>query len=59
MDPTSCDFSTRDCFKYLKAKYWIYWTVFNKYFAPRPYLMDPTSCDFSPRNSFKYLEAKY
>ena len=33
-------------FKYLTAKYWTYWAVFNIYFKPGSYLMNLISCDF-------------
>ena len=31
---------------FLEAKYWTYWTLFNKYFIRGPYLIAPISCDF-------------
>ena len=43
-------------FEYLKEKYWIYWTVFKKYFIPGPYLMDPISRELFSNVLFKYLE---
>ena len=46
IDRVSTEFSPNVRFIYLKAKYWTYWTVFNKCFIPRPYLIDPNSCDF-------------
>ena len=53
-DPNSCDVSSKVHVKYLEVKYW---TIFNKYFIPVPYLTDPISCEFFFH--FEYLEPKY
>ena len=46
MGPISCDFFLKVDFKYLEAKYWTYWTVFNIYFIRGSYLMDSISRGF-------------
>ena len=46
-------------FKTLEEKYWIYWTVFNKYFVLGTCLKDPISCKFFSKVRFKYLDVKF
>ena len=58
MDRISYDFFSEVGFKYLEAKYWTYWTAFNKHFMHRLYLMDAISCDFFAKACLKYLEVK-
>ena len=62
MDPISGHFFQMPALnrsKILEAKYWVYWTVFNKCFASGPYLMDPIFFDSFSEVRFKYLEVKY
>ena len=59
MDQILFDFFLKVCFKYLEAKYWTYWTLFNKYFIPIPYLKDKVSYEIFPKAQFKYLGRIY
>ena len=54
-----CDFSRKVHFKYLKAKYGTYWSLFSEFFILGPCIVNQMSCDFFPRFVLSILKVKY